>query len=393
MLAVALLGGTLMRRWGQPAVLGELIAGILLGPTLLGALLPAFYNWLFPSQSVLSTVRDAVLSLGMLFFLFVAGLEINLAWLKGRAKSIVLTSLFGILLPFALGMAAVFLWPAGWGSPATKNQLLLSIFIGTALSISALPVIARILIDLKLLDSEIGVIVITAAAVNDLIGWSLFAAVLGNLNQNSGTTAFIYTLFWVVIALALIWSVGYWLVRPLVSWLQRAIPGSTVLISLITIFILGAAALVEAIGIHPVFGAFQMGVALGQGVEQRKGNPAHDTIYQFALSFFAPLYFVSVGLKANFATNFHFGLVLLVIAIACVGKIGGAGLGAWLGGLNLRRALAIGSGLNARGAMEIILASVALEYGVIDQRIFVALVMMALVTSLISGPLLKALWR
>ncbi|MFN8444034.1 MAG: cation:proton antiporter [Caldilineaceae bacterium] len=116
-------------------------------------------------------------------------------------------------------------------------------------------------------------------------------------------------------------------------------------------------------------------------------------MYQFALSFFAPLYFVSVGLKANFATNFHLGLVLLVIAIACLGKIGGAGLGAWLGGLNPRRALAIGSGLNARGAMEIILATVALEHGVIDQRIFVALVIMALVTSLISGPLLKALWR
>ena len=164
-------------------------------------------------------------------------------------------------------------------------------------------------------------------------------------------------------------------------------------ISVIAVWIMAAAALAEGIGIHPVFGAFQVGVALGQGFDPKKNNPVYEIIQQFAVNFFAPLYFVSIGLKANFFTNFDLKLVLVVIFIASLGKILGAGFGAWLGGLPPREALAVGCGLNARGAMEIILASVALEYQVIDQRIFVALVMMALVTSMLSGPLMQRLMR
>ena len=142
-----------------------------------------------------------------------------------------------------------------------------------------------------------------------------------------------------------------------------------------------------------VFGAYLVGIALGQSLESGEARDAHDITYQFALSFFAPLYFVSIGLKANFAANFDLPLVLLVLAVACVGKIGGAGLGARLGGMNLRESVAVGFGMNARGAMEIILASVALEAGLIDKRVFVALVIMAMVTSMLVGPVMKRLVR
>jgi Kef-type K+ transport system membrane component KefB len=134
-----------------------------------------------------------------------------------------------------------------------------------------------------------------------------------------------------------------------------------------------------------------VGIVLGQSLDVKKNHPAYDVIHQFAFSFFAPLYFVSVGLKANFVKDFDLPLVLVVLFIASLGKIAGASLGAWLGGMSARESLAVGSGLNARGAIEIILASVALEYGIIDQRIFIALVIMAMITSMFSGPLMQML--
>ena len=247
--------------------------------------------------------------------------------------------------------------------------------------------------DIDLLNTQLGSFVITAAVIDDLIGWSLFAASISALTPGNSTKAPLSTFSLVIGCLILFWGVGHWLIRPFMHWLQHVVDWTGGFISVIAIWIMAAAALAEGIGVHPVFGAFQVGVVLGQGVDPKKNNPVYEIIQQFAVNFFAPLYFVSIGLKANFFTNFDLKLVLVVIFIASLGKILGAGFGAWLGGLSSREALAVGCGLNARGAMEIILASVALEYQVIDQRIFVTLVMMALVTSMFSGPLMQVLMR
>ena len=142
-------------------------------------------------------------------------------------------------------------------------------------------------------------------------------------------------------------------------------------------------------GIDAIFGAFLVGIALSEALQCKEEGDLRKYIHQFAVSFFAPLYFVSVGLRVDSAALFDFVLVLLVLLIACMGKIMEAGLGAWIGGMGLREALAVGFGMNARGAMEIILASVALEYRLIDQRVFVALVIMALVTSMLIGPIMQ----
>ena len=179
--------------------------------------------------------------------------------------------------------------------------------------------------------------------------------------------------------------------RPVIRWSRSALVWPSGFIGLITILVLVTAVIAESVGIHAIFGAFLMGVIFGRSIE--KYNQAHQVIYQFAVSFFAPLYFVSIGLKADFVANFDWRLVLVVLLIACLGKIGGAGFGAWLGGFNFKQALAIGFGMNARGAMEIILVTVALDYGLIDQRVFVALVIMALVTSMLSGPVMQRLVR
>lgn len=391
MLAVALAGGHLMRKIRQPAVLGELLGGIILGPTVFGLLAPNLSAWLFPPDESISMGLDAVLKLGMLFFLFVAGLEVKLNGIRQNRLSVATTSLFGVAVPFGLGVGAVLWWPHWWGD-IEADTIFLAMFMGAALSISALPVIARILIDLKLIQTKIGVVVMAAATINDLIGWALFAMVLGSAAPGSSSTNTLLVSLAAVLGLALfILAVGYWVGQPLLRRLRHKLDWPGGFVSLIAVFILVAAALAESVGLHAIFGAFLIGVALGQNEEAN--NQVHDIIYQFAISFFAPLYFVSIGLKANFAANFDGWLVLVVVLIASVGKIGGASLGAWLGGIAPRPALAIGFGLNARGAMEIILASVALEYGIINQQIFVALVVMALVTSMISGPAMQGLAR
>ena len=244
--------------------------------------------------------------------------------------------------------------------------------------------------DLDLIHKEIGVVVMTAATINDLVGWSLFAAILSALAPASQGRSLWATLGLVVGFAALVLVLGRWIGQPFLRWLRASVAWPSGFIGITAILILVAAALAETVGIHATFGAFLVGVALGQSVEEEE-NSAHEIIHQFAVSFFAPLYFVSIGLQADFAANFDLPFVLFLLLISCIGKICGAGLGAWLGGMPPREALAVGFGMNARGAMEMILASVALEYRLIDERVFVALIVMALVTSMISAPALQRL--
>jgi len=392
MLTCAVLFGQAMRRLHQPVVLGELIGGLVLGPTVLGALFPHGYSWLFPPTETLRLAQDSVIKLGMLFFMFVAGLEVNLSRLQQRAWSTILTSILGIAVPFGLGFGAVMLWPDLWGALVESNLTLFAMFIGAALSISALPVIARTLGDLGLLKHQLGIIVMAAATINDLIGWSLFSLILVNLrpDHTEGGSAWL-TLASLIIFLGLTLAAGRWFGRRGINWVQTHLswPGS--FIGIIAVIVLAAAATAEAIGVHAFLGAFLVGVGMQQNVD--KPHEVYRAIEQIAVNFLAPIYFVSIGLQANFTVNFDWPLVLVVTSVATIGKVVGAGGGAWLSGMPFRSALAIGFGLNARGAMEIILASVALEYGLIDQRIFVALVVMALVTSMLSGPVIRWLFK
>ncbi len=393
MLTVAWLFGYLMKKLAQPVVLGELIGGILLGPTFLGTVYPDAYTNLFPIDNAITTSIDALLKVGMLFFMFAAGLEINLIHFRQYKFSIATTSLLAGLVPFALGFGMVLLFPELWGQ--NNRPLLLALFIGTALSISALPVIARILIDLNLIGTRTGMTIMASAMINDLIGWSLFAVILGNLGQDHPAGNMLSTLAMIIAFAVFILGIGRWLVQPFLRRIHffKDWPGG--LLIFVSMLVMLAAAAAEKIGIHSIFGAFMVGIAMGQNQSQGQFSEQEKHIYSiiqlFALNFFAPLYFVSVGLKVNFSSQFDGILVLVVVLIACLGKILGASLGARLGGMRWREAVSVGVGLNARGAIEIILASVALEHQLIDQRIFVALVVMALATSIISGSLLKCL--
>jgi Kef-type K+ transport system membrane component KefB len=394
MLGAATLCGQVATRLRVPAVLGELVGGILLGPTVFGTVAPGIFSWVFPAEGATLLARDALLKIGMLFFMFVAGLEVDLSNLRQHGRRIAWVASAGMLVPFALGVSSVLLAPAFWGDQADRSPALFALFLGTALAISALPVIARILIDLNLIKQPVGVIVMAAATIDDIAGWALFGAILSSIAPGDvhGRPLWL-TLALVAALFASILTVGRLGARRFITWARIHLPWPSGLIAAISVLILLAAAAVEANGMHAVLGAFLVGVAFAPSAagSDAAREQAHRVIAQFALSFFAPLYFVSLGLKVNFADHFNLALILVVLVVACLGKIAGASIGARLGGMPAREALAVGFGMNARGAIEIILAGMALEHGLIDQQIFVALVVMALVTSIVSAPVMQRL--
>lgn len=390
MLCVALVCGQLMRLIRLPSVLGELIGGVLLGPTLLGTFAPGAYAYIFPSTANIIIGRQSLLTVSIVLFLLVVGMELNPGQLKTRGINIIWTSLLGIAIPFAMGYGLVMLVPGLWMDQAKVNLFPFALFIGTALSISALPVISRILMDLNLLKSRIGTVIISSATVNDLIGWFLLAVIMNSFILTGEPHVSIWIMFLQIIAIfVLILTLGRWIVQRTLNWYEKRYSNTGILLgSFVLLALLGAAA-AEAIGIHPIFGAFLVGIAIAQNKETR--GEAQEILYKLVNYVFAPLYFVSIGLQANFSASFDLVLVVVLILVASVGKILGATLGAWLSKMPLREALAVGFGMNARGAMEVLIASIALQYQIIDQRIFVALIITAFVTTIIASPIMQRL--
>jgi Kef-type K+ transport system membrane component KefB len=392
MLAVALVFGQSMRRFKQPAVVGEMFGGIVLGPTIFGLFAPALYAWLFVSSANVALVRDASIKLGMLFFLFFAGLEVDLSDLKRLGRRAVLIGLIGTLVPIAAGVALVYGLPRDfWGPVAQEHFLSFALFIGMNLANSANPVIARILMDLGLLSGPIGALIMTATIVDDLVNWTLFAIILSDIAPvgPSAGGALLFNIVLVMLFFAIVLGVGRWLGPRALSWARSQVAWPSGLIALSILLVLAAGSASEALGIHAFLGAFLVGVALGGANNEQK--QAHDVIGHFVMSFFAPIYFISMGMTTDFIKNFDPMLVAVILVVACVSKVGSVLLGAKAAGMALdREAWAIGFGLNARGATGIILAGVGLANRVIDERIFVAMVV-ALVTSLMSGPLMTRL--
>ncbi len=390
MLLMALFCGHIMSRLGFPAVFGELFGGIILGPTVWGWLSPDTYHLLFPDTGAVFQGRDALIQICMLFFLFAAGLEMNLDLIRKQSTNIAWASLMGIVVPFIMGIGMVFLFPDLWREHFYGRTLFFAMFMGTALSISALPVIVRTLMDLDLMKTNIGMIITGAATIDDLIGWSLFAFILSNFAHESVMNIPPYITFVLVLLLFVFMiTIGRFLAQRSQKWFKSHLPWPGSFLGITTVLVLLAAACAELIGIHSVFGAFLVGLAFSQNLDKRED--AHEMVYQFVMYFFAPLYFVSIGLRANFVESFDLVLVLAVLIVACLGKVLGVALGLMISKMPWRQSIAVGFAMNARGAMEMILATIAKDAGLIDDRIFVALIFMALVTSFISGPIISRL--
>ncbi|MBK8251303.1 MAG: cation:proton antiporter [Polyangiaceae bacterium] len=392
LLGVARLLGELAQRAGWPSVAGEIFAGVIVGKTLLGRFAPGAFSWLFPEGSP-ATMLNGYKTIAVVLLLVVAGLEIDLTIVRRSGKALVYTSVFSAAIPFALG------WMTGLALPDSylvdpSQRTFHTAFLAIALAISALPVITRTLLDLGLMKSDIGMLVLSAAVVNDIIGWICFSVLVRQMDPHNAGGGLLrsmgLTVGFLVVTLVVL--------RPVVDrWLRAMEPSpgeaapTTRVLTMVTVLALMGAAATEALGIHAVFGGFVVGLAVGDSPRLREHT--RHVLQEFVTSIFTPVFFATMALRYDFARSFDPVLVLIVVSIATVAKVAGSALGARLGGVGKREALAIGFGMNSRGAMEILLAVIALEAKIINERMFVALVVMAVVTSLISGPAMARLLR
>ncbi|MEB2285599.1 MAG: cation:proton antiporter [Myxococcales bacterium] len=379
--------GEIARRLGQPPVIGELLAGVLLGPSVLGALAPELQIALFPRDPLQFQLLEIVAWLGMIWLLLMTGLETDLDTLRNLGRAAFYASLLGMVVPFATAFAL------GWALPdrllvAPHERLIFALFLGTALCVSAIPVIARILTDLDLMRRNVGIVILGAGVTDDTTGWLLLSVIAGiatrgELSVSSAALAIASTAAFV----ALVWLAGARAVYALLQWIDDRVELRHAMVSAVIVIALFFGAVTEAIGIHAVFGAFVAGIVIGRSPRLRKG--VLEQIEAPLLAVLAPIFFAYAGLKVDFVHGFEVATTLAVITVACAGKLLGASVGAYWGGLGFWESLAIGSGMNARGAIGLIIALVGLSLGILSAPMYAAIVTVAIFTSAIAGPLLR----
>jgi Kef-type K+ transport system membrane component KefB len=387
MLGTALVLGQAARRIGIPAVVGEIAGGLLLGPTVLGRLAPDFHHWLFPATGPITSARTAIARVGMLFFIVTIGLDISVGEFRRIGRKALSVGTIGTLVPLVLGFVMCYVFPDVIGV-TRKDLFATALFMGSILSLSANPVIARILMDMGLFKSDIGRTIMSATLVDDLVGWGLFAVILAEFAPQTtaqGQGAAILGLVFLFVGGILV--AGRFILPPLLDRVHRTMPQPTSLISCIVLLALLGAAGSEYLGLHSFLGAFVVGIALAD-VYQKRPQP-FTAIGEFSYAVFTPVFFVSMAIKEDFLEGFDFWLVALVTLVAFVGKICGVFIGGRLAGMNARQALAVGCGLNARGILGIVMAAAAHEAQLIDLRLFVACVLMCVATTMAAGPALS----
>lgn len=435
LLGTARLLGEIARRYGQPAVLGEILAGVLLGATVLANVYPPAYDYLFPKylydhasgeqvfydkvdaqtdEVLYEEVRDPVTGellqtpaqgepapslvlvgldtfsvLCVCLLLLIAGLEVDLSIVTKQGKAAALVSITGMVVPMAFGCALAFAVPTLIGYDPTSGKLVpFALFLGIAMSITALPVIAKVLMDLKMFRSDMGMLIMSSAMINDLLGWIGFAIVLSLiLPPGESAIPLHFVIPATLIFVGLILTVGRWAADRAIPWVQAHSSWPGGILGFVFTIALLCAALTEWIGIHAIFGAFLAGVALGDSKHLKPQT--RRAIEQIVTYIFAPIFFAGVALRVDFLNNFDLVAVLLVLSIAIAGKALGCYASAQWAGMSKRESWAVGFGMSARGAMEIILGQIALNYGLITDKLFVAIVVMAIVTSVIAGPLMQ----
>jgi len=377
--------GEVFRKFKQPAVIGEILAGIILGPSLLGAVAPHFFEKIFTSQNGIPfKAFDGLAQIGIILLMFIAGFEVDLKQIRTQGKKAASISLMGLIFPFVLGFATVWVfYDRIFSTPQGTSLIIPAMFFGTALSITALSVIAKILLDLNILRSKIGNLVLTAAMIDDFLGWILFSIIIQMMGKSDGSFA---SVAMVIGFTVFILTIGKWIVDKILRIADKFLSVGgliTVAVSLCLI----SAVFTEYLGVRGIFGAFLMGVAIGDS--KYFPERIQNILHQFVVNIIAPLFFASIGLRVNFVTNFNIEIVMIILMIACVAKLIGAGIGARMSGMNKNESYAVAFGMNSRGSQEIVLGTLALQAKIIDEPVFVALIFMTVVTILIAGPLMR----
>jgi Kef-type K+ transport system membrane component KefB/nucleotide-binding universal stress UspA family protein len=374
-------------RWiKQPLVIGEIIAGIMLGPSLLGLVAPGVAAALFPAEAV--PFLNVLSQVGLIFFMFLIGLELNPKYLSGQLEVAILISHVSILVPFSLGtMLAVLLYPLV--SNASVSFTAFSLFLGAAMSITAFPVLARIITENNLQGTRLGTLALTCAAVDDVTAWCVLALAIAVAHTNTITGAF-PTILYSLLYITFMVTVGRWFLKRLATYYERKGRLSQIVLAWIYMGVVASALITEVIGIHLIFGAFLVGAVMpkNEGLVREVAQKTED----FVLIFLLPVFFAYSGLRTQIGLLNRPDLWLLcaaVVGVAIIGKYVGTYIAARVSGIENREASALGWLMNTRGLTELIVLNIGLSLGVISPLLFTMLVIMALVTTFMTSPLLE----
>ncbi|ROO89131.1 transporter (CPA2 family) [Actinocorallia herbida] len=389
LLALAVGLGRLARRLGMPAIVGELCAGVLLGPSVADHLFPGFTDWLLPKDPAQFHLLDAAAQLGVLLLVGVTGVQLDLGLVRRRGVTAVKVSLFGLIVPLALGVGAGLLLPASLlGDGADRHVF--AFFLGVAMCVSAIPVIAKTLMDMGLLHRNIGQLTLAAGMFDDAVGWLLLSIVsaMATVGVTTGTVAAsIGHLVLVLVAAAAL--------RPVLRRLLRATGDETGLtVSVMVVVMILSAAATHALKLEAIFGAFVAGAVMATTGEITAARLA--PLRTMVLYVLAPLFFATAGLRMDLTAltdSSVLGAAFAILAIAIIGKFAGAFVGAALSRLDKWEALALGAGMNARGVVEVVVAMVGLRLGILTTATYTIVVLVAIVTSLMAPPLLRHAMR
>ena len=382
--------GELMNRLGQPALFGQLLAGVLLGPSVFGALWPQAHAVVFPNDKTLKSMIDAISQIGILLLLLLTGMETNLALVRSRTHAVVSSSLTGIAVPFACGVALACALPTDV-VPAHENRLVTALFLGTALSISSVKIVAMTLMDIGVIRRDLGQLILSTAILDDTLAWIIIAVIAGIATHGRvdlatvGASIALTALFF-----AASLTIGRRLVAWLIVWVNDHMTIEVPVITAILVVMFAMALTTELIGVHTALGAFVAGILIGQSPILTEH--IEDELRGFILAFFSPVFFAVAGLGMDLRTLMEPTLLLFtagVIVVASVGKFSGALVGGRMGGLTLRESLALATGLNARGSTEVIIATIGLGMGALSNELYTMIVAMAVVTTMAMPPTLR----
>ncbi len=386
LLLAARIMGEIATRLGQPSVIGEILAGILLGPSLLSGLFPAFGELIIPQTATQGYLLEVISLLGAMFLLLITGIETDIELIKRHAKTAASVSFGGIVVTFISGFFLGQHLP-DFLLADPDERLVFSLFVATALAISAIPVIAKVLMDMNLMRRDIGQTILAAGMSDDTIGWILLSTVAGIAAGDAVTTGSVLTTVGSVLAFLIFsFTLGRWMVKKLLIFVQDEVVSKDRLLSLVVILTFLWGAMTQLMNLEAILGAFIMGILFG--TMPRLPEDVIHKLESMALGIFAPIFFAVAGLKVNILNLLDPTLLvitLVVIAVASFGKVIGTYTGARIfGGKDHWTSLSFGAGLNARGAMEIIIATIGLRLGILSQDMFSIIVVMAIATSLMA---------
>jgi Kef-type K+ transport system membrane component KefB len=387
---VARIFGWICKKINQPTVIGEIIAGIVLGPSFFGYYFPDYFNSLFPINSLGNL--QFLSQIGLILFMFMVGMELNINTLRNKAYHAFIISQSGIIIPFTLGMGLAYFIYLSF-TPEGVSFLSFSLFIGIAMSITAFPVLARIVHERGMHKTPLGVIVITCAAIDDITAWSILAAVIAIVKAGSFLSALYIILLAVLYVLVMIKFIRPFLKRVGDLHQTRDSMGKPIVAIFFMILILSSYT-TEIIGIHALFGAFMAGAIMPENMRVR--NILIEKVEDVALVLLLPLFFVFTGLRTQIGLLndiYLWKITGLVILVAIVGKFAGGAFSAKFVGYSWRDSLSIGALMNTRGLMELIVLNIGYDLGILTPEIFAIMVIMALVTTFMTGPALNLINR